>query len=88
MTKNFEEWRTSNFPGIDPEKFQEWFIEELFLDYDPVNWNDPWEVKLNTGVSSLLNMIMSIPRIRRCRILKKRAGITQDMHQRALKDKE
>lgn len=81
--KTLDDLKASDFPGVDPDKFFEWWKEKVILDEEmKMESSDPLGYRSSPFVF-LLKSLKNIPQFLKCRRLQKEAGITKEMLQNA-----
>ncbi|MCX6557743.1 MAG: hypothetical protein NTW95_10000 [Candidatus Aminicenantes bacterium] len=92
MAKKFADLRAADFPGVDPERFFEWWKEEIFwreemgMDREKRTVGEAFvERELVGPLPGIFQALKAIPLGLRCRKLQKQAGISKEMIKQALK---
>jgi hypothetical protein len=77
--KSLDDLSASDFPGVDPDKFFDWWKEMVFLDgYDKTEQpGDNFGFERVQSFFELFSWIKLLPLYFKCKKLQKRAGITK-----------
>ncbi len=85
--KELDALKAADFPGVDPDKFFEWWKERVILDEETKAETDP--LGFNQSLLGVLfNYLKSIPQYFKCRRLQKEAGITDEELRRAFRGED
>ena len=82
--KELDALKAADFPGVDPDKFFEWWKERVIMDEETKVERNLLGYDTSLLVT-LFKYLKSIPQYFKCRRLQKEAGITDEMLRRAFR---